>query len=361
MPLEHLTCSVGLGGLNFPNDLREVRFLIDTHLFGNSRFRDACSSAGLLNIDGLTLQTDPDPTTAAMTGSAVVQFQNKIMRWATDRCDGRVDPKGKTWTALTGAVGGGNIAPTDVTSALPAIGDALSNVGFKAFNQGTYKTQTLGYKSKGKDVTISQQGCFLCTMTMAATGIGRPTSVWPSGVLAKDLTPVHANDIAKNNQCYTPNGLNPFTLAPLLGMKIRRFGPNGANDGDEPLPADPVAQVDGHIGSGGVVAAHVDYKDKHSDDFTRGDHWVLITNKASDGAFRDYDALDPSGGATMGMSKNLAVNPRELGYFRKWLEDYNFKYLKGYLFGIPSPASTIERQGFQKNYRMVRYCLLSRS
>ena len=144
-------------------------------------------------------------------------------------------------------------------------------------------------------------------MTMAATGIGRPTSVWPSGVLANQLTPVHANDIAKNNQCYTSGGLNPFKLAPLLGMKIQRFVPNAPKKWEQPLPADPVAHVDGHIGSGGVVAAHIDYKDKHSDDFTRGDHWVLITNKASDGGFRDYDALDPSGGHTMGMSKNLAV------------------------------------------------------
>ncbi|WP_439522109.1 hypothetical protein [Marivita sp.] len=358
MTQEHLTCSVGLGGINLSKDLTEVRFLLDMQIYGNSRFRDACSGAGLLNGDGLSLKQDPDPNAAAFTGSAVVQFQQKVMWWSLDRCDGRVDPRGKTWTALTAAVGAGGIAPVDVTPTLPAIGDALSNAGFKAYNQGSYKTQTLGYQNKGKDVTISQEGCFLCTMTMAATGIGRPTSVWPAGVLAKDLTPVHANDIAKNNACYTTAGLNPFALAPLLGMKISRFG---LEKGDSPLPANPVAHVDGHIGAGGVVAAHVDYKDKHEGDFTKGDHWVLITNKASDSGFRDYDALDPSGGAKMGMSKNLAVNPRELDYFLKWLNDYSFQYKKGYLFGIPSPKSGIERQEFQKNYRMVRYCLLSRS
>jgi hypothetical protein len=201
MTSEHLTCSVGLGGVNLPTDLNEVRFLLDMHIFGNSQFRQYCAEAGLLGADGMSLKPDPDATSAAMTGSAVVRFQNKIMRWSTDRCDGRVDPRGKSWTALTGAVGGGNIAPTDVTSALPAIGAALSNAGFKAFNQGAYKTQTLGYKNKGKDVTISQEGCFLCTMTMAATGIGRPTSVWPSGVLANQLTPVPGESHLSFDSC----------------------------------------------------------------------------------------------------------------------------------------------------------------
>ncbi len=319
MTQEHLTCSVGLGGINLSKDLTEVRFLLDMQIYGNSRFRDACSGAGLLNGDGLSLKQDPDPTSAAFTGSAVVQFQNKVLYWGLDRCDGRVDPKGKTWTGLTGSVGPGNTAPIDVTPALPAIGDALGNGGFQVYNQGAYSSVDMGYRyDSNKDKTvdetdafakISQQGCLLCSLTMAATGIGRPTTAWPQGLLAKDLTPIHVNNIAKEKNCYFSGGLNSKTLIPWLGMKVERYGPGYENA----IPANPVNQIDGHFGAGGVVVAHVDYKNnsKHSHN-SDGDHWILIRNTVSGGGLRHYDALDPSGGVLMGMSKNSASSHRRL-------------------------------------------------
>lgn len=135
MSMVHLTCSVGLGGFNLPTDLEEVRFLLDVHIFGDSRFREHCANAGLLTADGFSLMPDPDPNSAAITGSAVVQFQNKIMFWAFEKCDGRVDPRGKTWTALTGAVGPGNINPVDSGPVMNPIKDALGNAAFKAYNR----------------------------------------------------------------------------------------------------------------------------------------------------------------------------------------------------------------------------------
>ena len=353
-----LTGSVGLGGMNLPADVVEVRFLLEMHIFSNVQLRDACWDAGLLDPTGLFLKEDPDIMSAAITGSAVVQFQHIILRWRLRSCDGRVDPgpRGKTWNKLTGALGPANTVAMDVAPAMPAISDALSNAGFKAYNQGAYKSETLGYKNKkGGDVTISQQGCFLCVLTMAATGIGKITSAWPKGVLPKDLTPVHANRIAKKHNCYSSAGLNPFTLAPLLGMSIKRYG---KGKWDTPLPANPTDHVDGHIGSGGVVAAHVDYKDKHRD-HSVGDHWILVTNKSSDSGLKHYDAIDPAGGVWMGMSKNGASNMRDNDFLIEFLADPTKTYDKAYLFGIPSSKSSQSRQKAQGNYRMVRYCLLS--
>lgn len=355
MSMVHLTCSVGLGGVNLPTDLHEVRFLLDMHIFGDSRFREHCANAGLLAADGFSLMPDPDPSSAAITGSAVVQFQNKTMFWTLERCDGRVDPRGKTWTALTGAVGPGNINPVDSGPVMNPIRDALGNAGFKAYNQGAYTSEKLGYQRDGNDVTIAQEGCFLCVLTMAATGIGRPTSSWPKGLLAKDLTPIHANKIAKDNNCYSSEGLNPFSLVPLLGMSIERFG---AGRWDKPLPANPTDHAEGHIAAGGVVAAHVDYKDKHSDK-SLGDHWVLVTNKASGSGLHHFDAIDPSGGVWMGMSKNSAACMRDTDLLTDWLADPSKEYHRAYLYGLPSPNSSTQRQAYQSNYRMVRYCLLS--
>jgi hypothetical protein len=50
---------------------------------------------------------------------------------------------------------------------------------------------------------------------------------------------------------------------------------------------------------------------------------------------------------------------RDTDLLTEWLADPSKDYHRAYLFGIPSPKSTVERQGFQSNYRMVRYCLLS--
>ena len=355
MSMVHLTCSVGLGGVNLTADLEEVRFLLDMHIYGNSAFREHCSVAGLLAPDGTSLSPDPDPSSAAITGSAVVQFQNKLLWWSIEKCDGRVDPRGKTWTALTGAVGPGNINPVDSGPVMDPIRDALGNAAFKAYNQGAYKSEKLGYKRDGKEVSIAQEGCFLCVLTMAATGIGRPTSSWPKGLLAKNLTPIHANQIAKDNNCYSSYGLNPFTLSPLLGMSIERFG---SGEWDKPLPANPTDHAEAHIAAGGVVAAHVDYKDKHSD-ISLGDHWVLVTNKVSGTGLHHFDAIDPSGGVWMGMSKNSAACMRDTDLLTDWLGDPTKTYHRAYLFGIPSPNSSAERQKYQSNYRMVRYCLLS--
>lgn len=363
MSSQHLVGSVGLGGVNREADRSEVRFLLDMHLFSNTRLRGACAAEGLLDATG-SLIDDPDPIAAAMTGSAIVQFQKIVMRWS--RCDGLVEPRGLTWGGLTGSKGPGNAAPIDVTPALPTIGAALGNAGFKAFNQGAYSSTAMGYRwdsNKDKKVdetdayaTISQQGCLLCSLTMAATGIGRPTSAWPTGVLPRDLTPIHVNTIAKNNRCYFSGGLDSKELSPLLGMTIKRYGPGY----EHTIPANPVDQIDGHFGAGGVVVAHVDYKNnsKHSHN-SDGDHWILITNTVSGAGLRHYDAIDPSGGSVMGMSKNSASAHRDFDFWFKQLEDPNYNYKKGYLFGIPSPQANYERRTFQQNYRMVRYCLMS--
>ncbi|MEN8656701.1 MAG: hypothetical protein ABF313_01505, partial [Marivita sp.] len=60
MSMVHLTCSVGLGGINLSTDLSEVRFLLDMHIYGDSRFREECANAGLLAADGFSLMPDPD-------------------------------------------------------------------------------------------------------------------------------------------------------------------------------------------------------------------------------------------------------------------------------------------------------------
>ena len=351
-----LKSSVGYGGQNLEADVKEVRMLLERHMLGNHMFRFALEEAELVGANGL----HPG---AGVVGPAAFIFQRKVMGYTEDFADGFVKYNNKTWKALAGQVGTDGITPVAADSVSAAVGDALGNVGaFMMFCQGDFTDKLNHHYDSDKDgettrqdakATIASHGCCLCTLTMAATGIGRPTEHWPKNLVAKDLTPHIANKIVKDGGGYFLKGLSTFSVPGLFGMSVERYGPGYENE----IGENAISLIDGHLAQGFPIAAHVDYKRVGSD----GDHWILITNKTND-CYRKYDAIDPASGTKMGLTPNSAANTRDLDLFLKKMDDPKFTYQPGVLYGIASPPSakcSEKQRNKQDNYRMVRFLLLS--
>ncbi|MCK0149610.1 hypothetical protein MWU54_06225 [Marivita sp. S6314] len=359
-----IKASVGPGGVNNEADVKEVRMLIERHMMGNHVFNFEINEAGLARGNSLYPEI-------GVLESALVIFQQIVMGYTADFADGFVQARkrDKTWLALTGQVGSDGITPVALNSVSAAVGDALGNAGaFKMFCQGHF-TEKLGHRydsNKDKKVTledrkasIASHGCCLCTLTMAATGIGRPQPFWPKNLLAKDLTPSIANKIVKDNGGYTMTGLHTSLVPGLFGMTVKRYGGGGYENSIGP---NAIALIDSHLAQGYPVAAHVDYKDRARGDDSAGDHWVLIVRK-NGGPIYQYETIDPASGTIMHMCTH--ENTREYEYMTEKLlsdmRDKKFSYQPGVLFGRASPVGKCseKQRNKQDAYRMVRFLLLS--
>lgn len=386
-PLEitGLAGSVGFGGMNRYADVSQVTDLINLNLVYKAAYRNACAAQGLLDGFG---ELKPDTPEYAPGGGgqydlpnlneAIRQFQIVGMGRNESWADARVDPNGQTWRSLLGTLSSGHIAP----NSLPAPTGRARGIhnGFSIFSQGDFR-ELLGHRwdSNRDDIVneydawahLDEKGCCLTVITMAATKLGKPQSCWPKGLLPKDLSPSDVNKIALNNQGYSEFGGLITTRVPvLLGMKANRYGSNYK----DPLPLPVAGFIDGILNAGHAVAAHVDYSGS-----SRGDHWVLITNKVQSG-LKAYEAIDPSGGYVMGFSKNS--NARELAFEKTTLardakikaiqeanktakkkakvpEPYSFKV--GHLWGMAAPNASLSRKEKQNKYRLVGLITLMRT
>lgn len=365
-----INLSVGTGGFNFYQDTVIVQELLNEHLMGNGRFRAALDKQ--LTMIGQILTVDGD--CGPLTEGAIRAFQISVMRKSPTWADGRVDPGGKTWKALNGTVEICDVPSMALTPNLQgAVGASLGQVmNYQMFRQGQF-TAELGHRYDSNQdgvtnehdafATIKSQGCCLCTLTMAATVIGkRVQPYWPTGVTPANLTPHEANIICHKGGAQGPGGLDMPKACELLGMRGTHYGYGSAS-----IPADSVNIIRSHLAGGNPVAVHVDYRDRFRRGqriiHTAGDHWVLIV--ATQGGVRQFTAIDPASGTKMWFTSNNTLNLRaqELAA-QEMLQDMGgggtTTFRPGALYGIASsPGTTSEEQRDKQNkYVVVRFMTL---
>ena len=365
-----INLSVGTGGFNFNQDTLIVQSLLNEHLAGNGRFRFELDKhvtmiGQLLTEDGIC---------GPLTEAAIRSFQIAVMRKSASWADGRVDPGGETWKALNGTVELCDVPGMALTpNLMGAVGASLGQVmGYQVFRQGQF-TAELGHRyDSNRDgttdeydafATISSHGCCLCTLTMAATAIGRRVQPhWPEGVTPANLTPHEANQICHAGGAYKSGGLMMQDACALLGMRGTHYGYGSAS-----IPPDSVAIIRSHLATGKPVAAHVDYRDRFNRHgrviHTAGDHWVLIVGTQG-GGYRQFNAIDPASGTEMWFTSNTALNSR---FHELWMDQQlqqtrggDAVFRPGALYGLASPAGkTSEKQrNKQDNYIVVRFMTL---
>lgn len=310
-----LTASVGRNATNNPKDVGKVQQLINIHYKNNAAFRTKLKNK-------LVIDNDCGPITI----TAIELFQSVILKWK--KPDGRVDATGKatTWKALNG-----NVPDSK------HIVKKRMNGKYSVYNQLNYIDTYTGNSSSSK---ISQTGCTLTVLTMAATAIGSRNEKWPSDLLPKDLNPVQANKILKNSHAFNGGDMYIRKGANALGMKFKEYGR------DSILSTDDINVIRSHLGKGHPVAAHVDYKRG-----AKGDHWILLVRQNADGSFA---AIDPLFGGEIKLVKSTVNNARTKS---------NPELKKnGILFGSKGShdknAGPKTRKG-QQNYIVVRFGLLS--
>lgn len=310
-----LTASVGRNATNHPKDVGKVQLLINIHYKNNTAFRNKLKNK-------LVIDNDCGPNTI----TAIKLFQSIILNWK--KPDGRVDATGKatTWKALNG-----NVPDSK------HIVKKRTNGKYIVYSQLNYKNTLTGNSSSS---SISRTGCTLTVLTMAATAIGGRNEKWPSDLLPKDLNPIQANKILKDNHAFNGGDMYIGKGANALGMKFKEYGR------DSILSTDDINVIRSHLGKGYPVAAHVDYKRG-----SKGDHWILIIRQNADGSFA---AIDPLFGGEIKLVKSTVNNAR--------LKSKPELKINGILFGSKGNhdknAGPITRKG-QQNYIVVRFGLLS--
>jgi hypothetical protein len=342
-------CSVGKNGVNRHGDTKRIQILINQHYLEKPKYQAEIDAAigGLLVEDGIC---------GINTQTAIRSFQMVVMQKSAAWSDGRVDPGGQTWKALSGNTEVDNIVPVYFSDQIKAVvADTLATSGpYRPFNQGKYSGTHLGHSTRydsnkdgkitedDKFSTISRHGCLMCTLTMAATAIGNRTRHWPKTLAPQDLTPLTANKILKESGAFGSNHtLWVPTACSALGMDHVQYGY------DTTIPHNALDLIRGHIATGNPIAAHVDY---YGDD--GGDHWVLIT-KAISGGLLEFEGIDPSGGNVMYFHSISALSDR-----------YHYHTAgsrPGVLFGVGGPQSNPKRRAKQMNYIVQRFVLLSPS
>jgi hypothetical protein len=319
--LRTISQPVGAKGVNQQNDVKIIQELLNAARAKNPKFKAA-------GIDPVPENGVIDPKTIG----AISVYQEKVMGWKGSAVDGTVHPKRTTWKSLNGNVGSarGEQASGEVC-ALPMID------GYVMYRQGDFKSTLLG--SGGQNV--SSKGCALCTLTMAATAIGTPTTHWPKGLQPRDLTPPQANDIIK-----AAGGFNGWLLkmreaAAALGMTWDEFGRDTDSGRLWDLKASHASWIESHLAAGFPVAGNVDYYDSNI-----GDHWILIMRRRPDGTF---DAVDPSYGKVMTLTKAPMSSPADP---KRGPRTDAIK--KGVLFGWGQGGTS-----HQSDYVVVRFALLA--
>jgi hypothetical protein len=174
---------------------------------------------------------------------------------------------------------------------------------YQSLSQLDYPQTRLGNGNK----TIATHGCFLTSMTMAATGL-----------TGRTLDPAQANTLVRNGKGFAGGGLEAPLAAKALGMKLVER--SAVSDGNA---AALRGKLDGWLASGRPVVAGVDLHDGRSTG-TRGsdaDHFILLVDKNADGS---YTALDPLGGRQLTLRVNDAgrlVTPRVVAGDRPYRVD----------------------------------------
>jgi hypothetical protein len=269
-----ISAPVGAKGINNKPDVKVIQELLNAARENNSKFKAA-------GINRLKEDGDIGPKTI----SAISAFQEKVLGWKGAAVDGTVHPNRTTWKSLNGNVGSarGEQSSQDVC-VLPMF------AGYVMIRQGDFSSTQLGSGS----LNVSGHGCALCTLTMAATAIGTPTTHWPKHLRPRDLQPPQANDIIKAAGGFSGSNLFMGVAAGALGMTWDEFGRDKFGR-DKDLKASEVSWVDSHLAAGFPVAGHVDYYSSNI-----GDHWILIVQRRPDGTFV---AIDPAYGQRVTLTK----------------------------------------------------------
>ena len=133
--------------------------------------------------------------------------------------------------------------------------------------------------------TIRQSGCFMTSLTMAATKITGD----------KSLNPRVANQRIRDAGGYSGSNLVVGRASNALGMKVT--GRKGMTPGNAAAMG---KKLDDNLDAGKPVVAGVDYKAGKSSAVSNADHFITITQRNADGS---YTAVDPAGGKEIKLTR----------------------------------------------------------
>ncbi|MFV8781673.1 hypothetical protein ACNKU7_04545 [Microbulbifer sp. SA54] len=348
-----ISAKVGHRAANRRNDVIVVQELLNSAV---RRFPVLNGGSGALAVDG---------DCGALTLNAIEAFQRKVLHF--NYPDRVVDPGGKTWKKLNANIE----SPQQVTNSSQSwnfqsvVKWLDEQVPQSVIDQYSFFERSLLDLFSGDEVqgnsaavapavtpfrqgderwgkkplgfgggTIHGYGCAMTSLTMAATYLGSRTKYWPAGQQPDKLTPLIVNNILKSSNAFTKGS---YILWIVGGAKA--LGMTGQDSGiGQELAQEAVHSIDACLKEGGLVLAHVDYKK----DWV-GDHWILITQKRSNG---EYVAIDPAYG------KALALYTTPDGGVKA--KSHVLLYGRASSFIDTTPENV-------KNYRVVRYVTLKTS
>lgn len=293
--------SVGFRGVNLAADVRKVQGLLNSAI---NKFPPFGKQQKTLLVDG---------DCGDLTITAIKRFQTIVM--AFHYPDSRVDPGGNTWKKLNGNKQAKQQVNNSVEFQKPRVdyflrwleltlnntegpinlfNESLSALSGSETSEPTVNSQInpmrQGDKRWGKTKlgnsatgSIHSYGCAMVSLTMAGTFLGERTDHWPKNLDPQDLTPLKVNEIFKKSGVFTANSYMLYIVggAKALGMEGKDSGIG------KKLQSSAIATIDAALKTG-LVLGHVDYKRSW-----KGDHWILLTDKNSDGS---YLGIDPTYG-----------------------------------------------------------------
>jgi hypothetical protein len=262
-----------------------------------------------------------------LTLKAIQACQQKLSGWSRGAVDATLYPGEMTWRKLDG-----NVSSTqDIKVANVARAPKIIK-GYSVFRQGD---EAWGSEYLGNGVrTIHQWGCAVCTLTMAASLIGNPTTDWPEDLRPRDLNPSLTNRILRNANAFYGSRLDMPKAANALGMTYEEYGKAAA------IKQSDVNIIQMQLQNQHPVAAHVAYGGS-----TTGCHWILIIQRHVDGSF---GCIDPAYGAAVKLTTK--AGPSATGSGKKRTEPMP----QGVLYGFGNGGSRIQQQ-----YVVVRFACLS--
>ncbi len=185
--------------------------------------------------------------------------------------------KGATAAVLMGLTG------CATTGQGPRIGAPLSKEppGPPPLSQLDYPQVQLG---TGR-YTIGSSGCFLTSLTMATSLLHQ----------RKDLDPVLANSLVKQNDGFSGSGLELSRAAPALGLRVL----HRAEINDQNRSALD-QRLDAALAAGKPVVMGVDFAPGASSGESDADHFILVYGQLGTNRYR---ALDPAGGVKVELER----------------------------------------------------------
>jgi len=347
---------VGLNGPNIHGDVKVVQSLLNKAITTYPKFKQ------------VQVKIEVDGDCGDLTVASIEKFQRKVMKFNSP--DKRVEPGRDTWKKLNnnihmkaqiknlsiaqkpsvdkfvswldGGLSSGFIGVVDAfiddmnsllktfsQSSLDPTGKNAVSGEITSLRQGDkqWGKTKLGNSKKG---TIHGYGCALVSLTMAATYMGSKTKHWPVNMTPQKLTPIVTNDIFKKAGLFASSSLALHLVggAKALGMEGKDSG-IGAK-----MKSSAIAKINNGL-KNGLILAHVDYKKDW-----KGDHWILLTDKNSDGS---YSGIDPAYGKTL----KLFTSPDDAG------EKHEYILLYGRSASMePKTPDNV------KTYKVVRFITL---